>query len=67
LIERVIAPASWQALAQVPCHNKLDSPIDLQKAVVCTQAQHHSDTNRDRNQECRNAPAANALGHGEIL
>jgi hypothetical protein len=27
----------------------------------------HPDSNHDRSYECRNAPAANALGHVEIL
>jgi hypothetical protein len=46
LVERVIAPAGRQALAQIAGHDTLDSPIDFQEPIVSTQAQYRSNGNR---------------------
>src|SRR5258708_23818901 len=48
LIERVIAPACRQALAQIACHDALDSSVDIREAAESPQAQQHADGDRDR-------------------
>ena len=36
LVERIIAPADWQAFAQVPRYNTLDFPVDLREPIAST-------------------------------
>src|SRR5579862_2591534 len=43
LIERVIALAGRQALAQIAGHDPLNSSVDLRKPTAGPQAQHQSD------------------------
>src|SRR6202035_2911392 len=49
LIEWVIALAGRQALAQIAVYDTLDSIVDLQESTAGTQAQHHSDGDRQNN------------------
>jgi hypothetical protein len=46
LVERVIAPAGRQALAQIAGNDTLDFPVDVRQPIESPQAQHHSDANR---------------------
>src|SRR6266849_8131790 len=48
LVEWVIAPAGRQALAQIACHDALDSSVDIREPAKSPQAQHHADGDRDR-------------------
>src|ERR1700680_3345035 len=60
LVERVIAPAGREALAQVACHDPQDSPVDVREPIEGPQAQHYSDGSRQaerRQQAQREGPS----------
>src|ERR1700720_5046337 len=55
LVERIITPERGEALAQIACHDTLDSPVDFQESIVISRSQHHCGSNRqpERQQQAK--------------